>query len=50
LSKLHPGHPVVCWVQEYEDQGEAQPYEKKHSRWSEWFLDHVARNTRRIAR
>lgn len=43
LSKLHPGHPVVCWAQEFEDQGEAQPYDEKHSTWSEWFLDHVAR-------
>jgi len=45
LSKLHRGHPVVCWAHEFEEQGEPQPYDMKYPSWSDWFLEHVARET-----
>jgi hypothetical protein len=42
LSKMHAGHAVVCWAQEYEELGEAQPYDVTYPSWSTWFLQHVA--------
>ena len=41
LSKLHPGHPVVCWAYEYEELDQAQPYDVRYPSWAEWFLRHV---------
>ena len=42
LSKMHTGHAVVCWAQEYEELGEAQPYDMTYPSWSVWFLKHVS--------
>ncbi len=42
ISRIHPGHPVVCWAQEHEDLHEDQPYDERYSDWSAWFLRHVA--------
>lgn len=42
LSKMHPGHAVVCWAQEYEELGEPQPYDVTYPSWSAWLLQQVA--------
>jgi hypothetical protein len=44
LSRLHPGVPVVCWSEEYDEQSEQQPYDETYPTWSEWFLAHLAAN------
>jgi hypothetical protein len=41
ISRLDPAQPVVCWADEYAQQGGEQPYDETYATWSEWFLLHL---------